>query len=201
MDVSQVTSASLSNPTVQGVQGHHHHRKSMTDQLKDMQSAIDNAVKAGQLTSDQASAMTKELDDVKATLSQAQSSQTGSTDPTSATAGGASTSPTGGATQLSASDRDKVRKEMHDVGKQLFQALNPQSAASSTQQSSGVDAVFKALDTNGDGNISKDELSSFFTSLTSGTSGAGDAAASNYTYSGQATMTMIQMQSSFSVTA
>jgi hypothetical protein len=187
MDVSQVTSASLSNSQVQGVQGHHHHhRKSMADKVDDMQSAIDDAVKSGKLTSDQASALTKELDEIKKMLSQVQTSP------------GA-----GGATRLSSGDQDKMRKELQDVGKKLFSALN---ASSSSQQSNGVDAFFKALDSNKDGSISKGEMSSFFNSLTSGGSTSGGSNPStmpvgNYAYSSQASLTVIRMQSTFSMTA
>jgi hypothetical protein len=187
MDISQVTGSSLSNSAVQGVQGHHHHhKKSLADMIKEMESAIDNATKSGKLTSDQASAMTKLLDDIKNTLAQAQSSN--STQATSAT-------------QLSADDRDKIRKELQDIGKQLFQALNSQSA-SSTQQNNGVDAIFKAMDANGDGSINKDEMTSFLSSLTSNAAYNGSGlAAGKVLYSEQATFSMSESRSTFSVTA
>jgi hypothetical protein len=186
VDISQVTGSSLSSSAVQGTQGHHHHRKSIADMISNMETAINDAVKSGKLTSDQASSLTKELDDIKQTLSQAQS--------------GASTT-TGGISQLSADDRQKIRKELHDIGKQLFQALNPQSAASSTQQNNGVDAIFKALDTNGDGNITKDEMTSFLSSLTSNGSNSNGLVTTNFTYSEQATLSISQTQSTFSATA
>jgi chromosome segregation ATPase len=187
MDNSQLTIQSLSNQSVQGTQGHHHHhKKSIADQIKDMESTINNLASSGKLTSDQASAMTKELDDIKNTLN-----------PTSS-----ATSQTGNATQLSADDRQKIKKELHDIGKQLFQALNPQSSASSTQQSNGVDAIFQALDTNGDGAISKDELTSFLSNLTSGAANnANGLAAGNFTYSEQATFSISESQSTFETTA
>jgi polyhydroxyalkanoate synthesis regulator phasin len=186
MDISQITGSTQSNSAVQGVQGHQHHRKSIADMIKDMESAIDNAAKAGKLTSDQATAMTKELDDIKQMLSQAQS-------------GGSAQ--TGGAMQLSADDRQKIRKELHDIGKQLFQALNPQESTQQTQQSSAIDSIFKAMDANQDGNISKDELTSFLSSLTSNASNASGLVSSNFTYSEQATLTINQTQNAFSVTA
>jgi EF hand len=196
MDNSQLTIASLSSQSVQGTQGHHHHHhKSIADQIKDMESTINNLASSGKLTSDQASAMTKELDDIKNTLN-----------PTSSATGGASTSPTGGSastTQLSADDRQKIKKELQDIGKQLFQALNPQSSASpQAQQSSGVDAIFKALDTNGDGSISKDELTSFLSNLTSGAANnTNGLAAGSFTYSEQATFSISESQSTFETTA
>ena len=187
MDISQVMSSSLSNSAVQGVQGHHHHhKKSLADMINDMESEIDNATKSGKLTSDQASAMTKVLDDIKNTLAQAQSN---------------STSQTSGVTQLSSDDREKIRKELQDIGKQLFQALNSQSA-SSTQQNNGVDAIFKAMDANSNGSISKDEMTNFLSSLTSNAAYNGSGlAAGKVLYSEQATFSFSETQSRFSVTA
>jgi hypothetical protein len=197
MDNSQLTISLLSNQSVQGAQGHHHHqRKSIADMIKDMESAIDDATKSGKLTGDQASAMTKVLDDIKKMLSQAQS--TGAAQ----TGGGASTSPTGDATQLSADDREKIRKQLHDIGKQLFLALNSQSADSSTRRQSGaVDAIFKAMDANKDGSVNKNELTSFLSSLTanaSNSSHSNGVVASSFTYSAQTFMSITRTQSTFS---
>ncbi len=126
MDPSQMATGSFSatsSSNVQGSQGHHHHhRKSVSDQVSSMTSAIDNAVKAGQLTSDQATAMKKELADVTQTLTQANS--TGSTSSQS----GAPTSQNP-LSQLSSADRQKVMKELHDVGKALYQATRAQGAS------------------------------------------------------------------------
>jgi hypothetical protein len=188
MDNSQLTISLLSNQSVQGAQGHHHHqRKSIADMIKDMESAIDDATKSGKLTGDQASAMTKVLDDIKKMLSQAQSSN--------------ATQTSGDATRLSADDREKIRKQLHDIGKQLFQAFNSQSADSSTRQSGAVDAIFKAMDANKDGSVNKDELTSFLGSLTSNASNASRSngvVAGSFTYSAQATMSITRTQSSFS---
>jgi ribosome-binding ATPase YchF (GTP1/OBG family) len=187
MDNSQLTISLVSNQSVQGAQGHHQHpRKSIADMIKDMESAIDDATKSGKLTGDQASAMTKVLDDIKKMLSQAQS-----TGPAQ----------TGGATQLSADDREKIRKQLHDIGKQLFQAFNSQSADSSTRQSGAVDAIFKAMDANKDGSVNKNELTSFLSGLTanaSNSSHSNGVVASSFTYSAQATMSITRTQSSFS---
>jgi hypothetical protein len=188
MDISSQMSISLQeNSAAQGVQGHHHHhKKGITDMINDLESAINDATKSGALTSDQASALTKLLDDVKKTLAQAQS---------------AGSSQAGGAVQLSSDDREKIRKDIRDIGKQLFAALSSQNT-SSTKQGNGVDAILKALDTNQDGSISKDELTSFFNSQTSSawnnTNGFG---AGKVLYSEQATFSMYESRSTFSVTA
>jgi hypothetical protein len=155
------------------------------------------------------------LDDIKKMLSQTQS--TGAS--MSSQGGGASMSThsgtshghqTGGAIQLSADDRDKIRKELHEVGKQLFQALNAQSSASSTQQSSaasstrqsnGVDAIFKVMDTNSDNSISKGELTSFLSNQTSNAANANGLVSSSFTYSQQATLSISRTQSMFTTMA
>lgn len=155
--------------------------------INDMESAINNATKSGTLTSDQASALTKMLDDIKNTLANAQSS---------------GSSQTGGVSQLSSDDRDKIRKELHDIGKQLFAALNSQNSASSTQQSNGVDAIFKAMDANQDGSVSKNELTSFLNSQTSNaTNNTNGLAAGSFMYSEQATFSISESQSTFEATA
>ena len=153
--------------------------------VNSLESEIDDATKAGKLTSDQASALTKELDDIKNTLGQTASNGTAQTN---------------NATQLSADDRNKIRKDLQDIGKQLFQAFNTQ-AASSTQQGSNVDQIFKAMDANNDGSISKDEMTNFLSSLTSNATNANGLISSNYTYSEQATLSVSETQSRFSITA
>jgi hypothetical protein len=184
MDLSQITGTSMANSGVQGVGGHQHRHKSISDQVKDLESAISDAQKSGKLTSDQATAMTKELDDIKKMLSQVgTSSQAGAT------------------AQLSADDRHKIRKELHDVGKQLFEALNPQAAASSTTSGSQMEAIFKMLDANGDGNIDKNEFSSFINNLAQNGAGKSDQMSQVSSYSRQATISIAEMQSTFSVTA
>jgi hypothetical protein len=138
MDPSQFATGSFSassSSDVQGSQGHHHHhRKSVSDQVSDMSSAIDSAVKAGQLTSDQATTMKKELADITQTLAQANST-------TSTTAQSGSTTSQNPLSQLSAADRQKVMKELHDVGKELYLATKPQAKSQNGDQiSASTDA-------------------------------------------------------------
>jgi septal ring factor EnvC (AmiA/AmiB activator) len=197
MDISQLTSSSQSNSAVQGVQGHHHHhKKSIADMIKDLQSAIDDATKSGALTSDQATALTKDLNDIKNTLSQLQTSSNGST------------SATGTATQLSSDDRDKIRKDLRDIGKQLFAAFGSQSnsssasSTSSAQQTNRIDDLFKAIDSDNDGTISKGELSSYLrVQASNAPNNTNGLYAGSFTYSEQATFSISETQSSFSVTA
>ena len=164
MDVSQVTNVTaqqlldslnpqgatsasnsqVTNTDIQGVQGHHHHHhhKSMTDMISKMESAIDDAVKAGKLTDDQATQMKEELDSITETLKQGQSSS---------------------GAQLTSEDLQKIRTEFQDVRKQLFDALNPEG---STSASNGIgDALFKKMDANGDGAVDKNEFSTFINTL------------------------------------
>jgi Ca2+-binding EF-hand superfamily protein len=140
------TSTSNSQATdvaTQAVQGHHHHhhKRSMTDMISQMESTIADAAKEGKLTDDQATQMKKELDAISETLRQGQSS-TGA--------------------QLTSDDLQKIREEFHGLRKQLFDALNPQGSAST---SNGMDNLFKQLDVNGDGAIDKNEFSTFMSLL------------------------------------
>jgi hypothetical protein len=147
----QATSASTSSAnlqptdvTAQGVQGHHHHhhhKKNMTDMISNMENTIDEATKEGKLTGDQAAQMKKELDDISEALQQGQS---------------------GTGTQLTADDLQKIRDQFHDIRKQLFDAINPQGPASPYN---GMDNLFSQVDANGDGNIDKDEFSTFISLL------------------------------------
>lgn len=117
-----------------------------------MEDAINNAVKTGAMANDQATTLKNDLTDVTQILSQAQTNQAG-----------AATATTG--TQLTDDDRKKIFSELQDVQNQLRSALNPQgttSAASSDQ----VNNLFAfSMDTNGDGNISKDEFTTFLNNL------------------------------------
>ena len=153
MDLSQFSNASTpsTGAQVQGAQGHHHHRKSMSDQLSDMNTAIDNAVKAGKLTNDQATAMKKELDDVKQTLSQSQTSGSSQT----------------GASTLSADDRKKVFGELQDVRKQLHTATAPQGTAAGATGDQ-IDKLFSSMDADANGSVSKEEFEAFMSSLPQG---------------------------------
>lgn len=152
-DLTTLTSAAAGDSAqVQGMQGHHgHHHKSVADTISSMDSAIDNAVKTGKLTSDQATAMKKELADASATIKNAQGS----------------TGQSGGLSQLSDADRKKVFGDLQDVRKQLHSALNPQGAGASSGQS-GADAasgLFSQIDTDGSGSISKEEFSQFLAQI------------------------------------
>jgi len=122
MDVSQVTGNASGNSSVQGMGGHHHHRKSVSDQISQMGSAIDKAVTAGTMTSAQATTLKNELSNITTTLSQASSA--------SATASSGTTGQSGQSNPLSAlsdSDRKKIMSELQDVRKQLYSA-NKQSS-------------------------------------------------------------------------
>jgi polyhydroxyalkanoate synthesis regulator phasin len=162
MDVSQVTNAAvqqlfavlnpqgstsasnaqLTNIPTRGVQGHHHHHhKSMVDMISKLGSAIDDAVKAGKLTDDQATQMKKELDSITATLNKSQTSS---------------------GAQPTSDDLQKIRTEFQDVRKQLFDALHPQVA---TSTSSGIENLFKQMDANGNGVIDQNEFSTFISEL------------------------------------
>ena len=154
MDVAQITNqtATSSGTQVQGSGGHHRHHKSISDQVTAMGTAIDDAVKAGKLTDDQATTMKKELDDVTQALAKNQAATTGQT--------GATTS----ASTLSADDRKKLFGELQDVRKQLHAATAPQGTAPGAS-SDQANQLFASMDADGNGSISKDEFASFMTSL------------------------------------
>ncbi len=144
--------------------GRHHHHKSVSDQINQMGSAIDNAVKAGSLTSDQAASLKKELADVTQTLSQnAQASSSASG--TSALSSSASqTSQSNSLSQLSDADRKKVLGELQDVRKQLHATFSTQATNASQASSSSSDAMsklFSQMDSNGNGSIDQNEFSQF----------------------------------------
>lgn len=142
MDTSQITGT-----TTQNVQGHHHHRGgNIADMISKMSTGIDDAVKAGKLTQDQSTDMKKQLDAISEKLN---------------------SDPTGKGADLSQDDRQQIRKDLHDIGKQLKVAMSPKNS-DGTQAGSLVDQLFKKLDSNGDQKIDKDELSSFINNLSSG---------------------------------
>jgi Ca2+-binding EF-hand superfamily protein len=182
MDPTQAIGSTSGTSTTQAVHGHHRHHKSMADMVKDMSSAIDDAQKAGKLTNDQAASMKKELDDITKMLSQ---NQTGSTSQSASTNQANSTSQTGSVSQLSADDRKKIRSEMHDVEKQLFAALNPQqSTATAANPTDQVNNLFKAMDSNGDGTIDKNELTSSNTHRAQNGQNGSDPFSSGYNQQG-----------------
>jgi hypothetical protein len=139
---------------VRGAQGEHHHPMTIGDRLSKMGSAVDDAVTSGTLSGDQAIQMKKELDDITKILSHNSHKQNGSNNQA------------GSSTQLPANDREKIRSHLQDLEKQLFAALNPQGAtdvhAAAARRASGeVNDLFKAMDTNRDGKIGRDELTSY----------------------------------------
>jgi len=137
-----------------------------------MEARIDKAVKAGTLTDDQATQMKKSLDAVKDELTQD-------------TANGAT---------LSRDERKKIGTELRDIGKQLSAALNLQASSTATP-ANGIDSLFAAMDTNGDGSIDKNELSAFLAGL-----GNGSGAPANKVYDENGD-TSGASSSSFSVSA
>jgi polyhydroxyalkanoate synthesis regulator phasin len=152
-DITDLTSAATTGSTnVQNVKHHGHRHKSMADMVNDMQSGIDNAVKAGTMTADQATSLKKELADITQTLQSAQASTTGATGKTNPMS------------QLSEADRKKVFSELQDVRKQLHAANNPQDAtvaATNSASNNAVSNLFSKLDTNNNGSIDKDEFTQF----------------------------------------
>jgi hypothetical protein len=135
--ISSVSITSTSNSqSTNGVHGHNHHGN-MADKIKKMETAIDNAVKDGKLTDDQASDMKKKLDDVSSKIGQP-----------------------GDKTKLSNDDKKAIRDEMQSVRKELFSALNPQSAQGvQGVQSNTLSDIFSSLDKNGDGTLDQSEFS------------------------------------------
>ena len=150
MDLSGIMAAQ-----VRGAQGEHYQFTTVGDRLSKMESAVDDAVTSGTLSGDQAKEMKKELDDITKILTHNSHKQNGSN------------SQTESSTQLPANDREKIRSHLHDLEKQLFAALNPQGATDVTAAAARRAKVevngdlFKAMDTNRDGKIGRDELTSY----------------------------------------
>ena len=125
------------------------------DRLRKMESAVDDAVRSGTLSGDQAIQMKKELDDITKILTHHSHKQNGSNNQA------------GSSTQLPANDREKIRSHLQDLAKQLFAALNPQgatdvdAAAARRAKVEVNEDLFKAMDTNRDGKIGRDELTSY----------------------------------------
>ena len=180
MDLSQLISSDTGSWGVQGVSGghRHHHHKSISDQVSQMGTAIDNAVKAGLMTSDQATSLKNELADITKTLSgNAQTSSTGTT---------GQTSQSNPLTQLSDADRKKVFSELQDVRKQLHAAFNPQGANAASGSSGGTDAVsklFSMIDSDNNGAISKDEFTQFLAQIGANALGYNQQGTTNAAYS------------------
>jgi hypothetical protein len=184
MDVSQLTSIATWSSGVQNVSGgghHHHHHKSIADQVNQLGTAIDSAVKAGTMTSDQATSLKSELADITKTLGlTSSSSTTASTGTTASTTG--STSQSNPLSQLSDADRKKVFSELQDVRKQVFAAFSSQDADATSGTSSAGDAVsnlFSKIDTDNNGAISKDEFTQFLAQIGANALGYNSNATSN----------------------
>jgi len=141
--ISAPNSPVTSNAT-QGVQGHHHHhhRRSMADQVSKMGAAIDDAVKAGKLTSDQATQMKKELDSITQALNNNQ---------------------TGSGAQPTSNNLQQIKAKFQDVRKQLFDALNPQGSTSASNDTAS--RLFQMMDTNGNGVIDQNEFLTFINQM------------------------------------
>jgi hypothetical protein len=180
MDVSQLTSIATWSSGVQNVSGgghHHHHHKSIADQVNQLGTAIDSAVKAGTMTSDQATSLKSELADITKTLGL--NSTAGTTANASATGSKSQSNPL---SQLSDADRKKVFGELQDVRKQVFAAFSALDVDANTGSSSAGDAVtklFSMLDTDKNGAISKDELTQFLAQIGANALGYNSNATSN----------------------
>lgn len=176
-DLTALSSAAASGTTnVQGMphNGHHHH-KSIADQVSQMSSAIDNAVQAGTMTSDQAATLKKELADVTQTLGQ--NTQAAST--TGSTAQNSQTNPL---SQLSDADRKRIFGELQDVRQQLYSAMNPQGT-SATSAASGnnneIANLFSQIDTDHNGTIDQNEFTQFLAQIGANALGYNANATSN----------------------
>jgi hypothetical protein len=186
MDVSQLTSIATWSSGVQNVSGgghHHHHHKSIADQVNQLGTAIDSAVKAGTMTSDQATSLKSELADITKTLGL--NSTAGTTSSTGATANASATgssSQSNPLSQLSDTDRKKVFGELQDVRKQVFAAFSALDVDANTGSSSAGDAatkLFSMLDTDKNGAISKDEFTQFLAQIGANALGYNSNATSN----------------------
>jgi EF hand len=153
-DLSRITAAQ-----VRGTQGEHLHPMTIGDRLSKLESAMEDAVTSGTLSGDQAIQMKKELDDISKILSHNSHKQNGSN------------KQTGSSTQLPANDREKIRSHLQDLEKQLSSALNPKGAtdvpaAAARRARAEIEDLFKAMDTNRDGKIGRDELTSYVNKTT-----------------------------------
>ena len=152
---------------------------SIADQVSQLGSAIDNAVKAGTMTSDQATTLKKELADITTILGQATQAAGNGTTNTSATATTTQTNPLA---QLSDADKQKIFGELRDVRQQLYAANNPQGTGAASGASSNNNAIanlFSEIDTDHNGTITKQEFMQFFAQMGYDQQGNTNNAASN----------------------
>ena len=137
---------------------------SISDQVSQMGSAIDSAVQAGTMTSDQAAALKKELADITQTLGQTTQAASTGTANTGATTTTTQTNPL---SQLSDSDRQKIFGELQDVRQQLFAVNNTQgtNATSATSNSNAVNNLFSQIDADHNGTIDQNEFTQFLAQI------------------------------------
>ena len=152
---------------------------SISDQVSQMGSAIDSALQAGTMTSDQAATLKKELADITQTPGQTtQAASSGTTNTGSTT----TTSQTNPLAQLSDADRKKILGELRDVRQQLYEANNPQGTGAASGVSSNNNTIanlFSQIDTDHNGTITKQEFMQFFAQMGYDQQGNTNNAASN----------------------
>ena len=165
-------------PDSQQVQGRQHHHMSMSQRIDNMESLIDQAVKDGKLTDDQATQMKKQLDDIKTTLANAKSSGTPLTD----------------------DQRNQIRQDMQGIGKQLYAAINPAQNTSAAAPTAAA-GLFSKIDTNGDGTIDQNEFAAFMDQFKNNPQALVDAFnPTSYNQQGSTTVSVVQ-QSTISINA
>jgi hypothetical protein len=128
----------------QAVHGRHpHHHKSIAEMISSLQSTIDDAAKTGKLTGSQATQMKTKIESITQTLNKSQA---------------------GSGAPMTPEDLQQIKTKLQEVRKELFDALNPQGAASPVSSGIGYN-LFKTLDTNGDGVVNKNEFSTFISTV------------------------------------
>jgi Ca2+-binding EF-hand superfamily protein len=167
MDVTSVSNANTN----------HKHRLSLAEMLSQTQSTINDDLKAGKLTADQATALKKELDAIAKSLQDARTN----------------------GTQISADDRRKMRDELKKVGEDLENAVTAEGKKD-VAMNPGLDDLFKKIDTNGDGKIDNSELNNYL-SQTAADSPSDPLNASTYNQEGTLSISMTVMESKLSIIA
>jgi hypothetical protein len=121
MSVSQASNAA------NGVTGQKYHQKSLSDKISDMESVITKGLKAGTLTTNQATTMEKALDSIKSEITKNQNASTG---------------------YLSPEESKKIRSEIQSVGKQIYTAVSSASQAAQSTSPNDISDVLGALQNN-----------------------------------------------------
>lgn len=179
-------SYSQDTQTVQGASSHHK-PKSLADMIGEMSSAIDDAVKAGKLTSEQGDTIQKQLEALADLL---KTGRTGST---------SSNDTSGNTPSINSDDRQMIREAIKRIGQQFFAA-----SMSGTQVADPIDNLFSKIDGNGDKAISKSEFTTFANSLNHSEQNGGTEQSKPQTYGqhGSFSLTMVSyQQSTFSMMA